>query len=74
MIRIPAEGIRTTKTIPLARLGRISKGLHATLPGRLELRDTVGSVKDRIGPAWYKRLPLRDGPRFFLFGTTGFGH
>ena len=42
---------RTIGATPLVRLDRISKGLHATLLGKLELKNPLGSVKDRIGLA-----------------------
>jgi cysteine synthase len=41
-----------TQTIggtPLVRLNSLTKGLHATVLAKLELRNTLGSVKDRIG-------------------------
>ena len=43
-----------TKTIgstPLVRLNWITKGLHATILAKLELKNPLGSVKDRIGLA-----------------------
>ncbi|MBM4151974.1 MAG: pyridoxal-phosphate dependent enzyme, partial [Kiritimatiellaceae bacterium] len=43
-----------TKTIggtPLIRLNHLSKGLYATVAVKLESRNPLGSVKDRIGVA-----------------------
>jgi cysteine synthase A len=42
---------RTTGSTPLVRLNKISKGLPATLIAKLEFRNPLGSVKDRIGVA-----------------------
>lgn len=36
---------------PLVRLNAITKGLHATILAKLELKNPLGSVKDRIGLA-----------------------
>ncbi len=41
----------TTGATPLVRLNRISKGLQAVLIAKLEFRNPLGSVKDRIGAA-----------------------
>ena len=51
MNRIFADVTSTIGATPLVRLDRISKGLHATLLGKLELNNPLGSVKDRIGLA-----------------------
>jgi len=51
MNRIFADVTGTIGATPLVRLDRISKGLHATLLGKLELKNPLGSVKDRIGLA-----------------------
>lgn len=51
MNRILADVTSTIGATPLVRLDRISKGLHATLLGKLELKNPLGSVKDRIGLA-----------------------
>jgi len=40
---------RTIGGTPLVQLNRLVKGLHATVLVKLELRNTLGSVKDRIG-------------------------
>jgi cysteine synthase len=42
---------RTTGLTPLVRLNKISKGLSADLIAKLEFRNPLGSVKDRIGVA-----------------------
>jgi cysteine synthase A len=41
----------TTGLTPLVRLTKIPKGLSATLIAKLEFRNPLGSVKDRIGSA-----------------------
>ncbi|OGP50163.1 MAG: cysteine synthase A [Deltaproteobacteria bacterium RBG_13_43_22] len=41
----------TTGSTPQVRLNKISKGLPATLIAKLEFRNPLGSVKDRIGVA-----------------------
>ena len=51
MNRIFADVTSTIGATPLVRLDRISKGLHATLLGKLEMKNPLGSVKDRIGLA-----------------------
>jgi cysteine synthase len=51
MNRIFADVTGTIGATPLVRIDRISKGLHATLLGKLELKNPLGSVKDRIGLA-----------------------
>ena len=46
-----------TQTIgytPLVRLNRITAGLHATVLAKLEFRNPLGSVKDRVGLAMIK--------------------
>jgi cysteine synthase A len=40
---------RTVGGTPLVRLNGLTRGLHATVLAKLELRNTLGSVKDRIG-------------------------
>ncbi len=40
---------RTVGGTPLVRLNRLTEGIHATVLAKLELRNTLGSVKDRIG-------------------------
>ncbi len=42
---------KTTGSTPLVRLNRISKGLHAEILVKLEFKNPLGSVKDRIGLA-----------------------
>jgi cysteine synthase A len=42
---------RTIGRTPLVRLNWVSKGLHATLMAKLEFKNPLGSVKDRIGLA-----------------------
>jgi cysteine synthase A len=49
MGEIYSDVTRTIGTTPLVRLNRISRGLHATLLAKLEFKNPLGSVKDRIG-------------------------
>jgi cysteine synthase len=42
---------KTTGSTPLVRLNRISRGLHADILAKLEFKNPLGSVKDRIGLA-----------------------
>jgi len=42
---------QTTGSTPLVRLNWISKGLHADILAKLEFKNPLGSVKDRIGLA-----------------------
>jgi cysteine synthase A len=42
---------RTTGSTPLVRLNRISRGLPADILAKLEFKNPLGSVKDRIGLA-----------------------
>lgn len=49
MGEIYSDVTRTVGTTPLVRLNRISRGLHATLLAKLEFKNPLGSVKDRIG-------------------------
>ena len=45
---------RTIGYTPLVRLNRMSAGLHTTVLAKLEFRNPLGSVKDRIGLAMIK--------------------
>jgi len=45
---------RTIGNTPLVRLTRMSAGLYATVLAKLEFRNPLGSVKDRIGLAMMK--------------------
>ncbi|MES0350621.1 MAG: pyridoxal-phosphate dependent enzyme, partial [Desulfobacteria bacterium] len=42
---------KTTGSTPLVRLNWISRGLHADILAKLEFKNPLGSVKDRIGLA-----------------------
>jgi cysteine synthase A len=48
---VASDITRTIGYTPLVRLNWISKGLHATLMAKLEFKNPLGSVKDRIGLA-----------------------
>ena len=50
----------TIGSTPLVRLNEISKGLPATILAKLEFKNPLGSVKDRIGMAMIKAAE-RDG-------------
>jgi cysteine synthase A len=51
MSEIFSDVTRTTGATPIVRLNWISRGLHATLMAKLEFKNPLGSVKDRIGLA-----------------------
>ena len=54
MTNIYNDLTRTIGNTPLVRLTRMSAGLHATVLAKLEFRNPLGSVKDRIGLAMIK--------------------
>jgi cysteine synthase A len=49
MSEIFSDVTKTVGATPLVRLNWVSKGLHATLMAKLEFKNPLGSVKDRIG-------------------------
>jgi cysteine synthase A len=49
----------TIGSTPLVRLGTIAKGLGATIVAKLEMRNPLGSVKDRIGLAMIEAAEAR---------------
>ncbi|MCE5194300.1 MAG: cysteine synthase A [Nitrospiraceae bacterium] len=51
MSQIFSDITLTTGSTPLVRLNRISKGLNAAILAKLEFKNPLGSVKDRIGIA-----------------------
>ena len=51
MSEIFSDITKTTGSTPLVRLNWISKGLHADILAKLEFKNPLGSVKDRIGLA-----------------------
>lgn len=51
MGKIFSDITRTIGSTPLVKLNWITKGLHATVLAKLELKNPLGSVKDRIGLA-----------------------
>jgi cysteine synthase A len=51
MSEIFSDVTRTIGATPLVRMNWISKGLQATLMAKLEFKNPLGSVKDRIGLA-----------------------
>ena len=51
MSKVFSDVTRTIGGTPLVRLNRISEGLDATVMAKLEFRNPLGSVKDRIGLA-----------------------
>ena len=66
-----------TKTIgstPLVRLNRITNGLHATVLAKLEFKNPLGSVKDRIGLAMIRAAEEQGfikSDTFFVEPTSG---
>ncbi|MFH1123360.1 MAG: pyridoxal-phosphate dependent enzyme, partial [Pseudomonadota bacterium] len=51
MGRIFSDTTQTIGATPLVRLNRISRGLPANILAKLEFKNPLGSVKDRIGLA-----------------------
>ncbi|MEW6585995.1 MAG: cysteine synthase A [Nitrospirota bacterium] len=51
MSGIFSDVTRTGGATPMVRLNTLSKGLHAIILAKLEFRNPLGSVKDRIGVA-----------------------
>ena len=51
MDKIFTDVTKTTGSTPLVRLNWLSKGLHAHILAKLEFKNPLGSVKDRIGLA-----------------------
>ncbi len=49
MSKIFSNVTQTVGATPLVRLNRVSRGLPATLMAKLEFKNPLGSVKDRIG-------------------------
>jgi cysteine synthase A len=49
MSQINRDITQTIGGTPLVKLNRITEGLHATILAKLEFRNPLGSVKDRIG-------------------------
>jgi cysteine synthase len=54
MTNIYNDLTQTIGSTPLVRLNKLSNGLHATVLAKLEFRNPLGSVKDRIGLAMIK--------------------
>ncbi len=74
MSRIHSNAIWTIGRTPLVRLNRIAKGLGATLLAKLELNNTLGSVKDRIGAAMIEDAEARgaiDAETLIVEPTSG---
>jgi cysteine synthase A len=57
--RIFADVTQTTGGTPLVRLDRFSKGLPGTILAKLEFRNPLGSVKDRIGLAMIEAAEMK---------------
>jgi cysteine synthase A len=49
MTKVYSVITETIGSTPLVKLTRIAKGCHATILGKIESRNPLGSVKDRIG-------------------------
>ncbi len=65
-MRVHENAIELVGNTPLVRLGRIGQGVPATLLAKLEMRNPLGSVKDRI--AW---AMIRDAEEGGLLGPGG---
>jgi cysteine synthase A len=66
--------IRTIGSTPLVRLNWVSRGLHATLMAKLEFKNPLGSVKDRIGMAMIEaaeRQGIIDSDTLIVEPTSG---
>ena len=59
MSHIFSDITRTIGATPLVRLNVISSGLHSKILAKLEFRNPLGSVKDRIGQAMIKAAETR---------------
>ena len=76
---IAADAAATVGDTPLIDLGRVAKGLHGRVVGKLEMRNPCGSVKDRLGVALIedaeRRGLLRRGMTLIeaTGGNTGIG-
>jgi cysteine synthase len=51
--------VKTVGTTPLVRLNRIAKGLPARIVAKLEFKNPLGSVKDRIGTAMIETAKMQ---------------
>jgi len=58
MARYYSHVVSTVGATPLVRLNRIAEGIEATLLAKLEFRNPLGSVKDRIGAAMIERAEI----------------
>jgi cysteine synthase len=54
MTNIYNDVTRTIGSTPLVRLNSLTSGLHATVLAKLEFKNPLGSIKDRIGLAMIK--------------------
>ena len=59
MSHIFSDITRTIGATPLVRLNVISSGLHSKILAKLEFKNPLGSVKDRIGQAMIKAAETR---------------
>ncbi|MDX2446721.1 MAG: cysteine synthase A [Desulfobacterales bacterium] len=60
MDKIFTDVTKTTGSTPLVRLNWLSKGLHADILAKLEFKNPLGSVKDRIGLAMIEAAERQD--------------
>ncbi len=60
MDKIFSDVTKTTGSTPLVRLNWLSKGLHADILAKLEFKNPLGSVKDRIGLAMIEAAERQD--------------
>ena len=79
MTGISADVTQTVGGTPLVRLNRVAEGLEAEILVKLEFRNPLGSVKDRIGLAMIEAAEaegrIRSGTRIVepTSGNTGIG-
>lgn len=59
MAAIFSNVIGTIGSTPLIRLNSMAKGLHAEITAKIEFRNPLGSVKDRIGAAMIEAAEAR---------------
>lgn len=70
---IHCDAAATVGNTPLVEFGRLARGLHARIVGKLEMRNPAGSVKDRLGVALIEDAERRGilKPGMTLVEATG---
>jgi cysteine synthase len=59
MKKISQDITETIGNTPLVKFNRITEGIHATILGKIESKNPLGSVKDRIGLAMIRAAEAR---------------